>query len=361
MPSLTVIADMPDTILSTGEVRSSEVQIAKTGKFSDPRYGNFAITMSDFSRWLTNFTKIHKAEGRVGLPVDVDHGPEMRGNTEAAGWITDLKVKNGTELWATVEWNDLGVELVESKRYRYLSPSYVHNYKDETGKQHGTTLVGVGLTNRPFLTMAAVSLSANLGFAQEVEPYSQTRMPDFTNIAQALKLSDDADEATILSAIQEAQKEPVKPVSLADQAQSEGQRLVPEADYTKLLADATAGAAAAVQLSTMKFDTAFDKALSEGRAVPAMKENMSELHKVNPDLALKMLSELPQMVSVTPTGAGGGAEDGETLSADLAADAAGFSVDADRVQLHAKAEKLMTLHSIDYAAAVEMAAMEMGA
>lgn len=137
---------------------SSWVQIAKTGKFSDPRYGNFTITTQDFARWVKNFDA-NIGHGDLGLPVDVDHSPEKKGDTEAMGWVKQLE-KRGAELWARVEWNDQGKSLIADRRYAYLSPSYSGNYKDEKGQSHGTALVGIALTNRPFLQMATVNLSA---------------------------------------------------------------------------------------------------------------------------------------------------------------------------------------------------------
>ncbi len=139
------------------DAESSWVQVAKTGKFSDPRYGNFTITAQDFGRWIKNFDS-NVGHGSMGLPVDADHSPEKRGDTEAYGWIKQLE-QRGNELWARVEWNDQGKTLIAERRYAYISPSYTNNFKDEHGKEHGSALVGIALTNRPFLQMATVNLS----------------------------------------------------------------------------------------------------------------------------------------------------------------------------------------------------------
>src|SRR3954464_6650569 len=104
---------------------TSRVQIAKTGSFVDPRYGKFKITREHFSKWIGNFQTLDSPEkGRMGLPVDVDHSPEKQGTTEAAGWVKSLdtlgadgKTATANELWATVEWNTLGQELIRDKRY----------------------------------------------------------------------------------------------------------------------------------------------------------------------------------------------------------------------------------------------------
>lgn len=141
------------------DAAESWVQIAKTGRFKDPRYGTFSITRADFARWLKNFTALSIGDGREGLPVDRDHSPEKKGDTEAVGWVKQLEQRND-EMWAKVVWNPLGKELIAERRYAYISPSYSNDLQIETGEKVGTALVGIALTNRPFLQMATVNLSA---------------------------------------------------------------------------------------------------------------------------------------------------------------------------------------------------------
>lgn len=178
MSDIAFLIDTPDQLtLDAGDATQvrSRVQVAKTGSFEDPRYGKFSITPADLRKWMANFQTLSVSGGRMGLPIDVDHSPEKKGTTEAAGWVKSLdtmgpdgKTPTPGELWADVEWNVLGQELIREHRYAYLSPSYQHNYRDENGRAHGTALVGVGLTNRPFLQMATVSLSKVM-FATEVD------------------------------------------------------------------------------------------------------------------------------------------------------------------------------------------------
>lgn len=364
MPSLAVIADVPDSFTLSGDVATSEVQIAKTGTFSDPRYGKFAITINDFKRWIANFQMLNKKDGRLGLPVDIDHGPEKKGETEAAGWITALTVKNDRELWATVEWNSLGKELVSDRRYAYLSPSYTANYKDERGMSHGTALLGVALTNRPFLTMATVSLAAQqIAVAEELpDPQTTNENMDITKILEALGVAADSDEATVLAKVGElkARPEQATTLSVEDQAKAEGKMVLSTDQFASLMQNATEGAAAAKQLSQMTFDNAFDKAVSEGRALPAQKDTMLSLYNVDKDNALKLLESMPKVVNVEPVGAGGGAEATAQLSADLRDDE-GYTVEEDRVRLHNKAVELCDANSnLDYGDALVAAAAQLG-
>lgn len=152
------LIDAPRTLSDGGDAAESWVQIAKTGRFKDPRYGTFSITQQDFTRWLKNFQSLSVDKDRLGLPVDRDHSPEKKGDTEAVGWVKALD-QRGDEMWGKVEWNTLGKELVSEKRYAYISPSYSKDLQTETGTSVGTALVGIALTNRPFLQMATVNLS----------------------------------------------------------------------------------------------------------------------------------------------------------------------------------------------------------
>lgn len=364
MPQCLVIADLPDVTLDGGK-HISWVQLAKQGKFKDPRYGAFSITQADFDKWLANYAEFHAPDaGRAGLPIDVDHAPEkgLDKGTDAAGWVVALE-QRGNELWGQVEWTDLGVELVGSKRYRYLSPSYAHDFADEQGKTHGTALVGVGLTNRPFLTMATVSLSAAPFVAMEVgdpDPAPSLDSPAAMNplekIAEKLGLSKDADEATVLAKLAEVTAVPGDQGKSLDQlALTEGKVVLSVDDVTQLRADAQAGRDAAKQLSEQRFETAFDKALSDGRVTPAEKDSQKELYEVAPAATLKALESRPKIVALDTTNG----KTGTSAASGSTAPGADGPVDEDRVAMHQRAVQLMAEHDgLGYLDAVERAERE---
>lgn len=371
MDQLAFIADTP-TILGKPDSATSRVQIAKTGKFKDPRYGEFSITTKDFAKWMANFQALSLAGGRAGLPVDVDHGPEKTGNTEAAGWVTDLDTlgQDGAtatpdQLWATVEWNTLGVELVGERRYLYLSPSYQHDFKDEAGRSHGTALVGVGLTNRPFLSMATVSLSAategHAGFAvAEVEPPADSRRGMKTLLSK-LGLPDDATEEQALAALAKLQDAPTpEPQKTLNQLASEAGVVVLSAEDHKTLAtQAASGAAAAAELHEQKFTLAWDKALDAGTVTPAEKDTQKELYGVAPAQTLAALAARTEPVVNRERRSQTG-DDVTLAGADAATrrDADGHQVDPAQLALHNRALVLARDKSIDYAEAVVLAIQE---
>lgn len=385
--SCLILADAPEpdalTVLDAKPgVAVSRVQIAKTGSFKDPRYGKFKITRADFARWLSNFETLHKAPGRLGLPIDVDHSPEKFGKTEAAGWVTNLdtmgqdgKTSTPDELWATAEWNSLGQAMIADRRYAYLSPSYQHDYKDEQGKSHGTAMVGIGLTNRPFLTMATVTLSRALdavaAAAEEVAdttPDSPGSMPDFiAQIREALGLDESTDDATVLAKARELAAAGAAPPpaatekTLAQLAAESGSVVLSAADHASLTQNALAGAAAAKQLHEQRFEVAFDKALEDpsgARVTPAMKDNLKALYDKAPDLTLSTIEAMPVMVQTSAAGATGARSAADDPALQL--DAGGFDVDEDRVELHNKTLAIAAQKGIDYADALQLAAAELG-
>jgi hypothetical protein len=121
---------------------STWVTLTRTGKFSDPRYGDFEITRTMLLSMVDNFNK-----GVFGQDVfiDVAHRP----NDGAAAKVLKLSVE-GDRLRALCEWTPLGLDAIKNKGYRYLSLEYHEHWVDnETKVQHGPVMLGAGLVVRP--------------------------------------------------------------------------------------------------------------------------------------------------------------------------------------------------------------------
>lgn len=120
----------------------SWVTVTRTGKFRDPRYGEFEISRTMLSAMVKNF------EDRVygqDIFYDVSHDPKHG----AAGKVIKLKVE-GDRLRALVEWTPYGIDAIKNKGYAYSSIEYHDNYEDnESGKQYGPVMMGAGLVVRP--------------------------------------------------------------------------------------------------------------------------------------------------------------------------------------------------------------------
>lgn len=366
---IATITDAPTTLAA---VKASWVQLAQLGAYEDPRYGKFKIAQADFNKWLANFVAYWSPSvGREGIPIDVDHGPEKRGDTEAAGWVTKLE-QRGAGLWGCVEWTDLGRELVSSRRYVYLSPSYAHDWKDSEGVSHGTALVGVGLTNRPFLRMATVTLCAASPFAEPVTDKVQIAPGDMAllddlkaKLAQrGITLAADAAEADAIAALDALSKpQPADTRTLTEQLKAEGMVVMSATDHVTLQAQAAAGQAAAEELRTQKFELAFDKALSEGRITPAQKDTFKGIYATSAEATLSALEALPVILTVDSalghTGGGGGDPEISSFVADAKNE--GNALDEDRARVAAKVDQILAAEpDTDYMVAVNRAMADLG-
>ncbi len=121
---------------------SSWVTLTRTGKFTDPRYGEFEISKSMLLSMVSNFDK-----GVYGQDVfiDVAHKPD----NGAAAKVLKVTVE-GDRLRALCEWTPYGLDAIKNKGYRYLSLEYHEQWRDnEQQANHGPTMLGAGLVVRP--------------------------------------------------------------------------------------------------------------------------------------------------------------------------------------------------------------------
>lgn len=154
--------DLADAVENTP--RTSWIQLFKTGKFWDDRYGNFSITRADLAQMLENFRTV-TPEAPTKLPIDYNHGTSRPVSAEAgkaAGWITDLALRaDGDQLWANVEWTDGAAAMIAAKEYQFVSPTFAYEHTHSNGEDIGTTLLAAAICNRPVLEgMEPLSLSA---------------------------------------------------------------------------------------------------------------------------------------------------------------------------------------------------------
>jgi phage I-like protein len=139
---------------------------------------------------------------RVGadLPIDYGHALELVGHegdaARAAGWITDFEVRDG-EIWGRVSWTRSGDQAIRGREFRFLSPVFYHD-------SDGTVIwiLRAGLTNRPNLALKSInSNQAGDGTGEENPVADKTTLAP---VAQALGLTETADEAAILARCSQA-------------------------------------------------------------------------------------------------------------------------------------------------------------
>lgn len=378
MPSVAFVVDAPTT-LAEGEAPRSRIQVAELGSFWDPRYGDFEINGTMLSNWQKLLGSYFQGE----ISIDLDHSTDKPGgSSEAAGWIKGLdqlgadgQTRTPREVWATVEWTSLGADAVRDKRYRYVSPTFRDDLKDQKGKSLGPALLRAALTNNAFLrNMAAVSLAADTTFAERrpspspesvAVPDSRSAM-DTVKLTKALGLPEDADEAKILAAVAERQPDDTR--TLEQRAEAEGKVLLSQADHDALKTKGAKADDAIERIQTLeterateRFELAYKTALTEGRVHPAVKDGVDEtkaLHQATyeaaPEQALKLLASLPKQVNLSAQGSGGGAP-----GAAGPTKIDGYTVDEDRTRLLERAEAIATERKIDLVAAAQIAESEM--
>ena len=131
-----------------GEEDKSEIQLLKAGEWNHPMYGPVKITDEVQKEFVANFKKNLRAHSSsIGLPIDEEH----RSSGGAVGWIKKLTNRGSEGLFAIVEWNSKGRQLIKDAIYRFFSPEFYFQYEDpESRKVYNNVLIGGALTNRPY-------------------------------------------------------------------------------------------------------------------------------------------------------------------------------------------------------------------
>lgn len=123
-----------------------------------------------------------------------------------------------------------------------------------------------------------------------------------------LAASDGADALKVLEAIDAAKPKPEPVVdpnatkNLEQEASAQGLVLLDSEKVQALIENATAGAEAKKELEQNTFDTAFDRAVSKGKAVPAQKDFYKESYDMNKDSTMKALDDAPTILNVERKG-----------------------------------------------------------
>lgn len=133
----------------------SWVTVTRTGRFYDPRYGDFEITLGMLQQMVRNFDQRTLGQD---VFIDVAHAP----NDGSAGKVLKLSIE-GTKLRALVQWTPFGLQAIRERGFTYLSADYHEDWQDNEQKQrHGCLLLGAGLTLRPVIKhLDRVQLSAD--------------------------------------------------------------------------------------------------------------------------------------------------------------------------------------------------------
>ena len=224
--------------------KSNELKIAVTGEWKGHYNGAFSLNLEDLQQIKTNFDN-----AKVDGVIDLDHATVYTGTGEAYGWIKELFFK-GDELWAKIEWLDAGLELIKSRKYKYISPVFLPNTIERlTATNIGWTLHSAALTNRPFMEeLGEIKVNNKQNQIQNKEesmtPEEQKKMDDLEAKVKSL-------EEKLKNKDEEIEKEKEKSV-----------------------------------------ETEVDNAIALNKVSAAQKESLIALGKSNPDELKKLLSTM---------------------------------------------------------------------
>lgn len=183
MTGLTVLdAYLADPAAAAKQAGPEWIKIAPRGKFTTRDGRVFDV---DPELLAARFV-----EDGVDLPIDIDHATVKKAMfgeaAPAVGWVSKLEARTDG-LYGKVEWLTEGLRVLSARTHRYISPTLKH---DDNGKAYW--LHSAALVAAPAASMAAVA-SADLSKQEEPNMLKA--------IAAALGLSEDASEASCLSAL----------------------------------------------------------------------------------------------------------------------------------------------------------------
>jgi len=205
-----------------------------------------AWTLSDPEKLLVAFNR-----RRLALPIDFEHAQFIKAPqgevAPAAGWIEALEIRNG-KTFGRVAWTQKGSAAINSREYRYLSPSFTHDAKGEV-----IEIVGAGLVNRPNFRQAALNQEA-------------TSMKE---LLKKLGLAEDATENDAIAAVDRLQA--------AHNAQKPDPALfVPRADYELALNRASTAEKRIVDDGAARLkaaaEAAVEQAIKDRKIAPTSRE-----------------------------------------------------------------------------------------
>ncbi|GLQ20497.1 phage protease [Algimonas porphyrae] len=245
----------------------------------------------------------------VDIMVDINHcsvGSEW--GPPAEGWVAQMEVRDGA-IWGLIDWTDRGLNVLQARHYRYLSPAFSHAEDGEITGFHS-----VGLVNSPAMTMPAVARSQADGDPTPKPTESLMTEEQLASLREKLGLDADASVDDILAAVAASNEDKPgggEPGDPADPANPEGGEAgagagvdltdyVPRADYDAVVDRlAETESAGEVSPSADEVEQVIDQAIAAARIAPSSKDHyvamcatqagldsFRKLVKVSPDLVV---------------------------------------------------------------------------
>lgn len=261
------------------------VQVFPEGPVIKARDGR-SWRLSDPAALVAAFTA-----NQADLPLDIEHASELKApkgeDAPAQGWIKAVAHRPGEGVFVQVDWTEEGAAAWRARRYRYVSPAFVHTAQGEI-----LALTSVALVTRPALYVPALARS------EGQTPQEQTSMSLLNRLVGVLGLATTTTEDDLVAAIT-TQK------SLAADIRDPA-KFVPAADLATALARATAAETKLTELETAAATAAaeakVDAAIAEGKLAPASRDHWLSIARDSGEAFDKAVAAMPRVLDPTKTG-----------------------------------------------------------
>lgn len=208
--------------------------------------------------------------------IDYDHqtlyAKNHGGKAPAAGWFSKLEWRPGDGLYALgVEWTSSAKTAIGAKEYRYISP--VLTYDAKSGDVTGLLMAAI-------VNYAALDGLTDLA-AAAAQMFHIQRTPRMNELLKLLGLSEDADEATALAALNAilAERDQAKADHLAAlSATPDPAKFVPVEALQTMQADL---ATLKAKVDDDEIKALIEPALADGRLTEAQRPWATDLGKSN--------------------------------------------------------------------------------
>lgn len=237
----------------------------------------------------------------------------------AAGWYSgaDLEYRPGQGIFATApDWTDRAAALIAGREYKYISP--IIAYDTTTGAVLDIRMVA--LTNDPGITgMAEVALTALNAFSTEEEPQVNELLK---TLLAALGLPETATKAEAEGAMAALTAKANEVTGLQQKVAALTAQKPDPAQFVPVTAMAALQEQVAALTATItgdKVGQAVDKAIADGKLLPAQKEWAQDLGKSNFAALTSYIEKTPVIAALGGTQTANAVPGGGTATAALTA------------------------------------------
>jgi phage I-like protein len=315
------------------------VQLLPAGEFAtrDGRPGpGKRFKLSD-ERGRAIAAEMNALAGQTPIVIDYDHATlcaaEKGHKAPAAGWMhAGFEWRDGVGLFNTrVEWTGAAKQHIAEGEYRYVSPVIL--FDEQTGDVRA--LAFAALVNFPAVLGMEPAVAALSAFsAGSLSPQENPNVDLLTALIAALGLAAGADQAAVLSAVDQLKtKAAAPPKALLPAALSAALGLKDGADEAAALSavaalqkpDATQlqtmaalqtqVAALQAQINGEKLSGLVSQALTDGKLLPAQKDWALELGRKDMAALSAYIAGAPVLTGLASQSGGKGAEGGSSAAA----------------------------------------------